>query len=251
MDSADLTRVFEATLAAKDEELAQLQQEVERLQEQRTEQQEQTLAKEATVVAKDDELARLQREVERLQKQRSEEQEQAPDPIGRAVELPQQRLSVSPSVGQRPETRRKTDAMTAQAQAGDSEWTVAAFATSLGVAKAVSAALMDGAPMAMPAGGEFELVQSLAGRAHAIEEKLRVGKLVERVAGMLSEGANQLKSAEAATGAELNEKFAASGGAFKGEMGFGDTKEFYGGVPETTAPAVNPRISLAPAQPAL
>ena len=140
---------------------------------------------EATLAAKDAELARLQHEVERL-----------------------------------------------QIQADHNEWTVAAFATSLGVAKEVSAALM--ATMAMPAGGEFELVQSLAGRTQDIEEKLRAGKLVERVAGMLSKGADKLDSAEAATGAELNKKFADSGEAWKGEMGFGGMKEYFGGKPETT-----------------
>ena len=110
----------------------------------------------------------------------------------------------------------------------DGEWTVDAFATSLGVASAVSKALLDGA--SMPAGGEFELVQSLAGRTADIEEKLRAGKLVELIAAMLSKGAGELKKAEAATGAELNKKFAADGGAFKGEMGFGGTTEYYGGA---------------------
>ena len=37
-----------------------------------------------------------------------------------------------------------------------------------------------------------------------------------------------MKTAQAATGAELNKKFAAD--AFKGEMGFGGTKEYYGGL---------------------
>ena len=90
----------------------------------------------------------------------------------------------------------------------------------------MSKALLDGA--LMPAGGEFELVQSLAGRTADIEEKLRAGKLVELIAAMLSKGAGELKKAEAATGAELNKKFAADG-AFKGEMGFGGTTEYYGG----------------------
>ena len=110
----------------------------------------------------------------------------------------------------------------------DGEWTVDAFATSLGVASAVSKALLDSADM--PAGGEFELVQSLAGRTDEIEAKLRDGKLVKLIAAMLSKGAEELKTAEAATGAELNKKFAADGGAFKGEMGFGGTTEYYGGL---------------------
>ena len=90
---------------------------------------------------------------------------------------------------------------------------------------AVSEALLDGA--SVPAAGEFEFVQSLAGRpVDEIEAKLRAGRLVERVAAMLSTGAAGLKTAQAATGAELNKKFAAD--AFKGEMGFGGTAEFYG-----------------------
>ena len=110
----------------------------------------------------------------------------------------------------------------------DNEWTVDAFATSLGVASAVSKALLDGA--SMQAGSEFELVQSLAGRTAEIEEKLQAGKLVTHVAAMLSKGAEKLNEAKAATGAELNKKFAADGGAFKGEMGFGGTTEYYGGA---------------------
>ena len=85
-------------------------------------------------------------------------------------------------------------------------------------------ALLDGA--AVPAGGEFEFMQSLAGRPDDIEAKLRKGRLVERVAKMLSKGAEEkLKTAEAKTGAELNDKFATD--AFKGEMGFGGTAEYY------------------------
>ena len=111
-------------------------------------------------------------------------------------------------------------------QAADT-WTITAFAASLGVSGAVSEALLDGA--SVPAAGEFEFVQSLAGRpVDEIEAKLRAGRLVERVAGVLSTGAAELKTAQAATGAELNKKFAAD--AFKGEMGFGGTAEFYGGL---------------------
>ena len=110
----------------------------------------------------------------------------------------------------------------------DGEWTVDAFATSLGVASAVSKALLYGT--SMPAGGEFELVQSLAGCTADIEEKLKAGKLVELIAAMLSKGAEKLNEAKAATGAELNTKFAADGDAFKGEMGFGGTTEYYGGA---------------------
>ena len=46
---------------------------------------------------------------------------------------------------------------------------------------------------------------------------------------MLSKGAEEkLKPAQAKTGAELNDKFAAD--AFKGEMGFGGTAEYYRGA---------------------
>lgn len=109
----------------------------------------------------------------------------------------------------------------------DSTWTITAFAASLGVSGSVSEALQDGAPV--PAAGEFEFIQSLAGRpVDEIEAKLRAGRLVERVAGVLSRGAAELKTPLVATGAELNKKFAAD--AFKGEMGFGGTAEFYGGL---------------------
>jgi len=109
----------------------------------------------------------------------------------------------------------------------DSVWTVAGFASSLGVEKVVSEALLgDGA--AVPAGGEFAFFRSLASHTGEIEAKLRTGRLIELVARVLSKGAEKLKTAQAATGAELNQKFAAQ--AYKGEMGFGGTAEFYGGV---------------------
>ena len=112
----------------------------------------------------------------------------------------------------------------------ENAWTARAFASSLGVAGAVAEALLDGA--AVPAGGEFEFMQSLAGRPDDIEAKLRKGRLVERVAKMLSKGAEEkLKTAEAKTGAELNDKFATD--AFKGEMGFGGTAEYYRGARPT------------------
>ena len=112
----------------------------------------------------------------------------------------------------------------------ENAWTARAFASSLGVAGAVAEALLDGA--AVPAGGEFEFMQSLAGRPDQIEAKLRKGGLVERVAKMLSKGAEEkLKTAKAKTGAELNDKFATD--AFKGEMGFGGTAEYYRGARPT------------------
>jgi len=118
-------------------------------------------------------------------------------------------------------------AKTAGGEQADSTWTITAFAASLGVSGSVSEALQDGAPV--PAAGEFEFIQSLAGRpVDEIEAKLRAGRLVERVAGVLSRGAAELKTPLVATGAELNKKFAAD--AFKGEMGFGGTAEFYGGL---------------------
>ena len=106
-----------------------------------------------------------------------------------------------------------------------SAWTIESFAASLGVARAVSDALLHDA--SLPEGGEFALVQSLSSREE-IAEKLSAGRLVERVADVLSTGTEKLKTAQAATGAELNKKFAAD--AFKGEMGFGGTKEYYGGL---------------------
>ena len=109
-----------------------------------------------------------------------------------------------------------------------SAWTIESFAASLGVARAVSDALLHDA--SLPEGGEFALVQSLSSREE-IAEKLRAGRLVERVADVLSTGTEKLKTAQAATGAELNKKFAAD--AFKGEMGFGSVVEFYGGARPT------------------
>ena len=43
-------------------------------------------------------------------------------------------------------------------------------------------------------------------------------------------GAEKLKAAQATTGAALNKKFAEDGDAFKGEMGYGGTAEFFDGL---------------------
>ena len=110
----------------------------------------------------------------------------------------------------------------------DDTWTVEVFAASLGIESAVSKALLDGT--SMPAGGEFELLESLAGRTTEIEEKLRARRLVQRVAAMLSEGAKELTNATDLTAAELNNKFIASGDAFMGED-YGGNVEFFGGAP--------------------
>ena len=130
-----------------------------------------------------------------------------------------------------PGATRDVSASPPEGAQAENAWTTArAFASSLGVAGAVAEALLDGA--AVPAGGEFEFMQSLAGRPDDIEAKLRKGRLVERVAKMLSKGAEEkLKTAEAKTGAELNDKFATD--AFKGEMGFGGTAEYYRGARPT------------------
>ena len=105
------------------------------------------------------------------------------------------------------------------------EWTLVAFAASLGVAGAVAAALLNG----NPAIDQFALGKSFASQ-EAISERLRAGSLVEKVARVLWTGVAKLKAAEAATAEQLNAKFAADGDAFKGEMGFGGTEEFYAGV---------------------
>ena len=53
------------------------------------------------------------------------------------------------------------------------------------------------------AGGDIELMQSLAGRPADIEARLREGKLVERVASLLSTGAEKL-TRQAPRGAEVH-----------------------------------------------
>ena len=105
------------------------------------------------------------------------------------------------------------------------EWSIDAFAASRGVSRAVAAALLHVDPSA----DQFELAKSFASQEE-IAERLRAGALVEHVAGLLWLGVQKLKAAQAATAAQLNAKFAADGDAFKGEMGFGGTEEFYAGA---------------------
>ena len=53
----------------------------------------------------------------------------------------------------------------------------------------------------------------------------------------------KLRDQGAASGAELNAKFAAEGEAFKGEMGFGGVEQFYGGARKHAG-----RVAQAPLQ---
>ena len=172
-----------------------------------------------------EQLRRL--EVMIAQSLRQAEKERAPNPFARVAEL----LLLEASESERePGAACDVSASPPEGAQAENAWTARAFASSLGVAGAVAEALLDGA--AVPAGGEFEFMQSLAGRPDDIEAKLRKGRLVERVAKMLSKGAEEkLKTAEAKTGAELNDKFATD--AFKGEMGFGGTAEYYRGARPT------------------
>ena len=112
------------------------------------------------------------------------------------------------------------------------EWTIEGFVASLPVPSAVAVALCH--KSSVLAGGEFEFVRSFTSEA-AIIERLREGQLIESVAKEVWAGTQKLQTAKAASGAELNAKFAADGEAFKGEMGFGGTEEFYAGA--ATAPA--------------
>ena len=112
------------------------------------------------------------------------------------------------------------------------KWTIEGFVASLPVPSAVAVALRH--KSSVLAGGEFEFVRSFTSEA-AIVERLREGQLIESVAKEVWAGIQKLQTAKAASGAELNAKFAADGEAFKGEMGFGGTEEFYAGA--ATAPA--------------
>ena len=107
------------------------------------------------------------------------------------------------------------------------EWTIEGFVASLPVPSAIAVALRH--KSCVPAGGEFDFVRSFTSEA-AIIERLREGQLIESVAKEVWAGTQKLQTATAASGAELNAKFAADGEAFKGEMGFGGTEEFYAGV---------------------
>ena len=112
------------------------------------------------------------------------------------------------------------------------EWTIEGFVASLPVPSAVAVALRH--KSSVLAGGEFDFVRSFTSEA-AIVERLREGQLIESVAKEVWAGTQKLQTAKAASGAELNAKFAADGEAFKGEMGFGGTEEFYAGA--ATVPA--------------
>jgi len=113
------------------------------------------------------------------------------------------------------------------------EWTIEGFVASLPVPSAVAVALRH--KSSVLADGEFEFVRSFTSEA-AIVERLREGQLIESVAKEVWAGTQKLQKAKAASGAELNAKFAADGEAFKGEMGFGGTEEFYAGA----APVLQP-----------
>ena len=152
----------------------------------------------------------------------------AADPLARYIELLQKHHGSQLAA-------RNAAPMDERTHAGG-EWTVEGFVASLPVPSAVADALRH--KSSVPAGGEFEFVRSFTSEA-AIVERLREGQLVESVAKEVWAGTQKLQGAKAASGAELNAKFAADGDAFKGEMGFGGTDEFYAGA---TLPRTMPRL---------
>ena len=164
----------------------------------------------------------------------------AADPLARYIELLQKQHGSQLAA-------RNAAPMDERTQAGG-EWTVEGFVASLPVPSAVADALRH--KSSVPAGGEFEFVRSFTSEA-AIVERLREGQLVESVAKEVWAGTQKLQAAKAASGAELNAKFAADGDAFKGEMGFGGTDEFYAGAALPARCHVCPPFRLAPGLAAL
>ena len=148
----------------------------------------------------------------------------AADPLARYIELLQKHHGSQLAA-------RNAAPMDERTHSGG-EWTVEGFVASLPVPSAVADALRH--KSSVPAGGEFEFVRSFTSEA-AIVERLREGQLVESVAKEVWAGTQKLQGAKAASGAELNAKFAADGDAFKGEMGFGGTDEFYAGAASCAA----------------
>ena len=85
---------------------------------------------------------------------------------------------------------------------GPDEWTLDAFAASLGASGCISEALRHEAG---ETGGELELMRSFASR-DTIRQRLVEGNLVDRLADLLWEGEQKLLSAAASSGAQLNAK---------------------------------------------
>ena len=85
---------------------------------------------------------------------------------------------------------------------GRNEWTIDAFAASLGASRCISEAVRHEAG---ETGGELELMCSFTSR-NAIRQRLVKGNLVDRIADRLWEGEQKLLSAAASSGAQLNAK---------------------------------------------
>ena len=77
-----------------------------------------------------------------------------------------------------------------------------------------------------------------------LTEKLETEKLSGLVAPLWS-AIEKLRDQSAATGAALNAKFAAEGDAFKGEMGFGGVKQYYGGALLASSSPVSVALPLS------
>ena len=107
-------------------------------------------------------------------------------------------------------------------QSRRSFWGVAGWLQSLSLANLAAEALHE-----PPGADPFAHVLSLSRTEldHILEEVQLLG-LAPRIWSAIE----KLRSQGAATGAELNAKFAAEGDAFKGEMGFGGTEQFFGGA---------------------
>mmetsp|Transcript_29887 Transcript_29887/g.90939 ORF Transcript_29887/g.90939 Transcript_29887/m.90939 type:complete len:515 (+) Transcript_29887:36-1580(+) len=116
------------------------------------------------------------------------------------------------------------------------KWAVAGWVNSLELTEVVAKALKE-----PPSTDPFEYVCNLS--LADLTEKLEAEKLSGLVAPLWS-AVEKLRGQGAATGAALNAKFAAEGDAFKGEMGFGGVKQYFGGLEALIGPPLMVEGSL-------
>ena len=118
----------------------------------------------------------------------------------------------------------------------DEAWHVEAWLSGKrGVAAAVTAALLAGESPA----DELAFARSIDCTSEALHERLLKGGALTKLAACLAESLRQLQQADAATAAELHDKFAVSGSAFTLQLG--GLEGFYGGL-EGLVGAPDPQV---------
>ena len=134
-------------------------------------------------------------------------------------------------------------AYTARHSSSDSSWRTTSWLDSIGVVEQIASTLLS--QHCSPATDELAAIRALCSAATSesdLADVLRAGGTIEAIAKTIYPALQELSRAQAATGAELHERFVQDGASFT--MRYGDLSTFFGGL-EAKIGAPSPNVQLA------